>query len=148
MASRIRGVRGLQKKLARMPEAIKEEMRKAMAQGADEVVALAKSLVPVDQGDLRDSIGWTWGDPPKGSIILGNIKRSAKAQARKDAGLLITIYAGNDQAYYARWVEFGTVHMTARPYFYPSYRAVRKRVKSRVTRATNKAIKQVAAGRK
>lgn len=147
MPSRGRGVRELKRKLELMPQAIKEEMRKAMALGADEVVALAKNLVPVDQGDLRDSIGWTWGDPPKGSIILGNIKRSGKAQARKDAGLLITIYAGNDQAYYARWVEFGTVHMTAQPFFYPSWRAVRKRVKSRVTRSTNKAIKQVAAGR-
>jgi len=160
MASRVQRIVNLRKKLARMPEAIKTEMRLAMEQGADEIVALAKNLVPFADGKLRDSIGWTWGDPPKGSIVLGSVKRSAGQRARQDAGLLITICAGNDEAYYARWVEFGTAQhrnggmfagtthpgTNAQPFFYPAFRALRRRVKSRVTRHTNKAIKKVAAG--
>ena len=35
---------------------------------------------------------------------------------------------------------------TAQPFFYPAYRAVRKRVKGRVTRSITKSAKKVAAG--
>jgi len=81
----------------------------------------------------------------------------------------ITIFAGDDKAFYARWAEFGTAphslakgadrssrrrrnlpgrqHPGARahPFFYPAYRANRKKLKSRVSRAITKAAKKVAA---
>jgi hypothetical protein len=86
--------------------------------------------------------------------------------------LTITVYAGSDEVFWARWVEFGTApHNTAkgggtklgkligsvgggiqhpgtaaRPFFYVSYRALRRRVRGRITRGINKAAKQVAAG--
>ena len=79
--------------------------------------------------------------------------------------LRISIYAGDDKAFYARWIEFGTkphnvakgggnkghrgeAHLhpgtRAYPFFFPSYRANQKKMKSRVNRAINKAAKQVA----
>src|SRR5690606_25076602 len=104
-----------------------------------------KSLVPVDSGALRDSIGWTWGDAPKGSITLGRVK------ATKEGDEVITIYAGtrnknlgDKDAFYVRFVEFGTQNMAPHPFFYPSYRALRRRVKSRVTREMKKAIREGA----
>lgn len=122
-----------------MPTAAKSSIKTALEQSADEIVELAKSLVPKDTGDLRDSIGWTYGKVPRGAMTLG------KVFASKLAGdLTITIYAGNSEAYYARWVEFGTLKMAAQPYFYPAYRALRKRTKSRTSRAINKAAKAVA----
>ncbi|WP_369455944.1 HK97-gp10 family putative phage morphogenesis protein [Brucella anthropi] len=142
MRSRIIGLEKLQKKLNAMPKLVKQEIRKALEQSAEEIVSLAKSLVPVDKGDLRDSIGWTYGDVPKGSISLGSVKASELT-----GDLTITVYAGNSQAFYARWQEFGTQKMQAQPFFYPAYRALRRRAKGRVTRATNKAAKKVAASR-
>lgn len=163
MATKVLGLASLRKKVRQMPEAAKAEIVAAMEAGAAEVVALAKSLAPVDDGDLRESIGWTWGDPPKGAIVI------AKSRPLKNAGdMRITIYAGNDKAFYARWVEFGTaphsvekgadrsskrklgggrMHPGARatPFFFPAYRATRKRLKSRVSRAITKAAKKVAA---
>lgn len=125
-----------------MPKLVKQEIRKALEQSAEEIVSLAKSLVPVDKGDLRDSIGWTYGDAPKGSISLGSVRASELT-----GDLTITVYAGNSQAFYARWQEFGTQKMQAQPFFYPAYRALRRRAKGRVTRATNKAAKKIAASR-
>jgi HK97 gp10 family phage protein len=119
-----------------IPAKVREATRKAMEQGANEMVAFAKALCPVDQGDLRDSIGWTWGDAPKGSISLGGVAR------RKDGDEVITIYAGDDRAFYARWQEFGTQKHSASPFFYPAYRTLKKRIKSRVTRNMKKAIKE------
>lgn len=120
----------------------REEIQKAIAQSADEIVDLMRRSVPVDKGDLRASIAWTWGAPPKGSSVLATTKRSEAGKA----GLVATIYAGGGEAFHARWVEFGTVNMRAQPFFYPSWRLGKKRATSRITRATTKAAKKVAAG--
>jgi HK97 gp10 family phage protein len=135
------GLAKLQKKLNRMPVVAKEAIKAAMAKQADEIVRMMKSLVPVDKGTLRESIGWTWGRAPKGSSIV------AVAKASLAGDLTITIYAGSHEAFYARWQEFGTKNMRANPYFYVSWRANKKRAKSAVRRAINKAAKQVAAGK-
>lgn len=149
----VKGMKELQRKLDRLPQVAKTRIREAMEQGAQEIVDLAKSLVPVDTGSLRDSIGWTYGRAPKGALAIGKVESLG-------GDLTITIYAGNSQAFWARWVEFGTASHTAggkfegatipaipaSPFFYVSYRANRKKVKSRITRAINKAAKEVAAG--
>jgi len=98
---------------------------------------------------------------------LGNIT-GASGRA---GDLVITIFAGNDEAFYARWVEFGTrphtitvknaptlsrggVNFgtsvshpgasTANAFFFPAYRAMRKRIKTRISRAINKSVRDVA----
>ena len=152
MAPTTEGLKRLQAKLDKLPAKVKQRIREAMEAGAEEIVNLAKSLVPVDDGTLRDSIGWTYGRAPKGAMTIGKVETTG-------GDLTITIYAGNDQAFYARWIEFGTSSHTAggkfagavipaqaaRPFFYVSFRASRKRVKGRITRAINKAAKEVAA---
>lgn len=148
----IKNLEKLQKKLNKLPAQVKARIRAAMEAGADEIVNLAKSLVPVDDGKLRDSIGWTYGRAPKGAMTLGKVQSVG-------GDLTITIYAGNSEAFYARWVEFGTAPhvngglyagsqnpgIAAQPFFYVSFRALRRRVKSRITRSINKAAKEVAA---
>lgn len=151
MATKVIGADRLARKLKRLPKAVEAEIKAAMEKGADEIVAMAQSLAPVGDGTLWESIGWTYGDAPKGSIALA----SAKA-----GNIAITVYAGNDEAFYARWVEFGTSPheqggiyagtehpgTSQQPFFYPAYRKSRRRIKGRVTRAINKAAKRVAAG--
>lgn len=123
-----------------MPQIAKDEIKKALETSADEIVSMAQRLVPVDKGDLRDSVGWTWGKAPKGAMTLGKV-----AEASLAGDLTITIYAGNSEAFYSRFVEFGTQKMPAQPYFYPAYRASKKRAKSRVRRSITKAAKLVAS---
>lgn len=136
MSARIQGLDRLNRKLAALPAVARAEMEKALAKSADEIVALARSLVPVDDGALKASIGWTWGAAPRGAIAL------ASGSA---GGLTVTVFAGSDEAFYARWVEFGTVKMAARPFFFVSYRALRKRTKNRIRRSQRAAAKKVAA---
>lgn len=156
MSAKIIGLDRLNRKLKAFPKAVEAEISAAMEQSANEIVALAKSLAPVDSGDLQMSIGWTWGDAPKGAMVLGRVKSSGKGSGN----LHITVFAGGGDAYYARMIEFGTApHLNggrfagskhpgtaAQPFFYPAYRATRKRAKGRVTRAVNKAAKRIAAG--
>lgn len=156
MGTKVVGLERLNRKLRALPKAVEEEISKAMEQSANEIVAFAKSLAPVDDGDLQMSIGWTWGDAPKGAMVLGKVRSSGRGAGN----LQITVYAGGGDAFYARFVEFGTApHInggrfagsdnpgtSAQPFFYPAYRATRKRAKGRITRAVNKAAKRVAAG--
>ncbi|MBX8785278.1 HK97 gp10 family phage protein [Ochrobactrum sp. GRS2] len=138
--ARIIGLAKLQRKINRLPNIAKQKIKVALEQSAEEITSLAKSLVPVDQGELRDSIGWTWGKAPKGALTLGKV-----AEASMAGDLTITIYAGNSKAYYARWVEFGTQKMGAQPYFYPSYRANKKSTRNRIRRSVRQAAKQIAS---
>lgn len=146
----VQGLAQLNRKLTvTIPNRVKEATRDAMEKGAEELVAMMKRLAPVDQGDLRDSIGWTWGEAPRYAQKIAAVKA-------QDGDLSITIYAGNTKVRYAHLVEFGTkAHInggkfagtqnrgtTAQPFFYVSWRTMRKRIKSRVTRAMKKAIRQ------
>jgi HK97 gp10 family phage protein len=146
--ARILGLAKLHKKLNAMPQVAKDEIRKSLEAAAEEIVGMARRLAPVlkngderrKSGSLRDSIGWTWGKAPKGSITLGKV-----AEASLAGDLTITIYAGNSEAFYARWIEFGTQKMPAQPFFFPSYRATKKRAASRVRRSVTRAAKKVAS---
>lgn len=140
----VQGLDKLTRKLTvTIPQRVQEATRKAMEKGAEETVQMMKRLVPVESGALRDSIGWTWGDAPAGSFSIGTVG------GREYGTLRITIFAGNEQTkvgnrkqfQLARLQEFGTQATAANPYFYPSWRTMRKRVKSRITREMRKAIK-------
>lgn len=137
MSRRVLGLDELRAKVAAIPDAAHAAILKAMEEGAEEMVGMARRLVPVESGDLRESIGWTWGAAPRGAMILGTSRAAA-------GGDRITIFAGNEKAFYARFVEFGTVATPAQPYFFPSWRALRKRIKARNTRAVTRAIKGIA----
>lgn len=148
----IRGLKSLNAKLRDLPKAAKIAVRASMEQGANEIVAMMKNLVAVDSGELRDSIGWTWGKKPKFSQALAQV-------VAPDNVMVITIFAGNERVRYAHLVEFatrahenggmfkGTHHpgTSAQPFFFVSFRALRKRAKSRITRAITKSAKEVAA---
>lgn len=174
------GLDKLIRKFQQLPPKAEKEIRLAMEKGAEEVVILAKSLAPLgistgrnssnNPGALRDSIGWTWGNKaPSGSIKLGSITNGGSG--RRPGDLVITIFAGDDKAFYARWVEFGTKPhsisvknaptmkrggvnfgtrvshpgaSTSNAFFYPAYRAMKKKIKTRISRAINKSVKDVS----
>lgn len=153
MATRIQGLRELNRKLKWIPKAAKEAARKAVVQGAEEIAAIQRNLAPVDKGDLRDSIHVT----KPGQTTPPYSQPGGSRQAGPEEAI---VTAGNSKVRTAHLVEFGTkAHIAggifagaqipdipAQGFFWPGYRAVRKRVRSRVTREINKAIKAAATG--
>lgn len=155
----LKGLPSLKRKLIRLKDETMPSIRPAMEQAAELITSTMRSYAPVEDGDLRASIGWTWGDAPKGSISVSH----------SIAGNKITIYAGNETAFYARWVEFGTAPHNiakgggtksfaksgsegvkhpgarARPFFYPAYRVHKKQAKAMIAQqiklAVQKAVK-------
>lgn len=131
-------VEGLAKLNARfdaIPAKVREAAKAELERSAADIVATMKRFAPAETGQLRESIGWTWGDAPKGSMKIGTVG------GKQYGSLSITIYAGGSGAFYGRFQEFGTKKMRANPFFFPAYRAHKKKVKARLTRAINKAIK-------
>ncbi len=162
--TKIAGRAKLLAKLKALPGEARSRIKQAIAEGADELVAMQKRLAPVEDGDLRDSIVQSWGtSAPKYAAL------KAGASTEGDPDLSVTISAGNTKVRYAHLVEFGAkAHTitsktgkrlgprgqyglvvnhpgaTAKPFFYPSYRALKKRIKGRISRATRLAAKKVA----
>jgi bacteriophage HK97-gp10 putative tail-component len=139
----VKGVRALRRRFAKVPQNVKDEAVVVLERYANRIVIDMKNLVPVKEGDLRDSIGWTWGEAPAGSLTIG------KVFGNQFGKIKITIYAGNKKTIVtnkagiefqnARIQEFGA---NATPFFFPPYRANRGAVKSALTRAVRKGFKK------
>jgi len=147
----VKGLKELNEKLKRIPASAQVAARTAVTLGATELATLQKNLVPVDKGDLRDSIVVT---PPGGTTP----PYSQPGGSRTAGPVEAIVTAGNTDVRYAHLVEFGSAPHTnagsaagsrnpgarAQPYFWPSYRALRTRIRSRITRNINTAIKSEA----
>ncbi|APX83812.1 hypothetical protein BV511_03155 [Methylorubrum extorquens] len=150
------GRSALLRKLALLPEAARREIAKAIEQSAEEIAAAQRRQAPKRTGALERSIVVS-----RGGVVpkYASVGRSGVTE-KGDPDLTVIVSAGNDRVRYAHLVEFGTAphenkglfegsqHPGTRPspFFFPVYRAYRRRVKSRLTRATKKAARSVAAG--
>lgn len=138
-----------------MPLKARQAIAPALEQGANEIAAMQKRLVPKASGALERSIRVV-----KGNYTPDNANvRGVGGAGAGDPDLTVRVVAGDATAWYARLVEFGTAPhenggrfagtqnpgTKAQPYFYPAVRALRRRVKGRITRATKKAVKEVAS---
>lgn len=146
----------LLRKLAAIQGAPRAAMKEALRQNATEIVAMQKRLAPVASGDLRNSIGFTFGTYRSANANV----RGVSGGGGGDPDLSVTIHAGDARAFYAAMLEFGAsgpwtiggrfagaTHpgFSAEPFFYPAWRALRRRSKSRLTRAMRKSIREAAS---
>lgn len=165
---KVKNVARLKRKIAAMAPAARQEIRAALAKSGAEIADTARALVPKRTGELARSIGYTLGPVQKTGNML--------TEGGGEHDLSATIHAGNEKAFYARFVEFGTAagvygqRVGARnsdvkqhkrlgrksyrthpgskehPFFYPAWRLGQKRALARIARAVNKGAKKVAAG--
>jgi len=137
--------------LTKLPKEMRAELRTTILDSANDVANTQRALTPVKTGKLRESIVVTPADQ--------NVPRYASLKSKrtvKDPFLAAIISAGNSEVRYAHLVEFGTApHLNEgrfpgtmnpgsppQPFFYPGFRAEKKRAKNKINRAARKAIKQ------
>lgn len=136
----IKGLAEARAKFRALPVEVQVAVRTEMEKIANEMVAGMKAACPRDENDLANSIGWTWGAPPTGSVAMTSVSGGEGT---------LTVYAGNEvtQVRNSRGVvfqnaklqEFGTKKMPAHPYFFPVIRAYRGRVTRRINAAAKRA---------
>jgi HK97 gp10 family phage protein len=101
-------------KLDKIAGSVRSAVRNVLAREAQQIVDAMKQACPEDTGELKNSIGWTFGYPKKGKLPLGTLRVSK-------SDLWVTIYAGNTKAYYAMFIEFGTSRNRPQPFFWPTW---------------------------
>jgi hypothetical protein len=132
MASRTEGLeRFRQRVLSRLPEAAKAEIRKANNTNADEFIAGIRRIIP-------------HGDPVNGNLVDTLAKRQGTG-----TGVIVSI--GSKDQPHALHLEAGHKapdgsHVPPKPFWNPTKRVMRKRIKGRAARAMNKAVKMVSGG--
>ena len=133
----VQGVDAVQALLTKLPDGLATDVQDAIDKGGDDFVAAAKAIAPVapefetHPGQMRDSI-----------------RREANGRALSTT-VLADAKDGHGHAYPAH-VEYGHTsrggkHVPAKPFFWPSYRVARRKIKGRVSRAITKAVKAAQA---
>lgn len=107
-----------------MPAGARQNLRGVLDTSADEMVALARALAPVKEGDLKASI--------------------EKVDGQHE--LQVIVRAGGGAAGLAHIAEYGHGNAAPRPFFWPAYRSLRKRIRGRIARAINRVAKGFAGG--
>ena len=127
----------LQKRLAAIPQGVKQAVQPALQQSGQELAGAMKTLAEPsrDSGDLIDSITVTTAgnttppySQPGGSMVV------------PENAVAVTV--GNSEVRYPHLVEHGTARAPAQPFFWPAYRLLKKRIASRLKRAVGKAVRE------
>lgn len=168
----VKGLDRLKRQIAALPRLQVEAASGALQQNAAELAGAIARAVPARGGDLAASVGWAPAGQSPATSASGAFRASSTSSTvvKGGAGLAYEVYAGNNTAFYARFVEFGTAPgvrgekatdpsgrerkvarthpgSRAQPFFFPTVRALKSRMKSRVVRSANKAAKAAAAMR-
>ena len=107
---KIEGLSELKTAIEQLPKATgKSVMRKVLLARAKPIAAAAKSYVPVESGELRDSI-----------IASTRLSKRQKRDAKETASY-VEVYAGAGPLPHAHLVEFGSVHNQPQPYMRPAW---------------------------
>ena len=122
-------------KLRQLAPAVQQAVAAVNAQSANDMAATARGLAPVRTGTLRASIHAAPAGTETGAWRVSAGGPTTTKAAR----------GGQGSYDYALGVEFGTSDTPRQSFFFTSYRLMARRHKGRVTRAANKALKQVAA---
>jgi len=142
--SRNLSVSQFQQLMERVPKAVAKDLETAVAGGARQIALVMRMTVPkgVDgRNELEESIRVTPGSHPLRKVIRAGGKLTTKKAGGSFVGRLLR---GRSKEYdYANAVEFGTQNMHAQPFFYPTYRLMKKRTQSAINRKAKKAIAQV-----
>lgn len=99
-----------------------------------------ESVAPVYQGE------------PVGDVQPGALKTSVRIVPDKQFLTIVRVVAGGPttmrggRSYdYARAVEFGTQEMDPKPFFFPTYRLMRKKIRSSMRRKITATVKKYSA---
>lgn len=131
----VRGLGHLFKNMKEVQEVTKKEMSPAVRKGTNVIRDAARVKAPVYTGPVSQ------GHPPPGtlkrSIFTKYSNRNSSPsvvtyhvfvrqgkqfqQIRRNATSVGPMQATNRDAFYWRFVEFGTAHMTAKPFMRPAY---------------------------
>lgn len=148
----IRGGDKLMKAIRALPKEVQVGVKARIRAEADALAGAVQARVPVDTGALKAAIKVRMsqgGLKARVGIFQMKDARLASASARlmakrgfKKGRAIRTASALGGSPLYARWVEFGTRKMSARPYLFPTFREKRRAILAGIAAAARNAIRK------
>lgn len=130
----------LKRKLARIPDNVKRRAQADLMLAGREINMLQRSLAPEEDGVLRGTIRT---EPLTDGTVGVEIKAGGPATTK-------TVKSGKGAvAYtvdYAVEQEYGNKNMPPNAYFWPGYKARRRKAMGQVRRGVRRALKEAASG--
>lgn len=147
MMVKIEGKDQLLRKFRAMPRAVQDEVRRQVSASAGDVRDMQRRLAPKDKGVLAASIR-VEVDEFRAKVIAGGTPQTRR-EVRKGSGEFTdeAILAEFGTKPHRNKGKFaGTMHpgTPPRPFFWPAYRSMKKRIKGQLSRAITKGIKKAA----
>ncbi|MEN3239048.1 HK97 gp10 family phage protein [Methylobacterium ajmalii] len=131
--ARSKDLERLNRRLERIPEAVKEAVAPSLEKSGNELVGTMRRLAPEETGDLKRSLHMT----PAGQSTPPYSQPGSSHVVPEGA---VAVTAGNEHVRYPHLQEYGTEHAPAQPYFWPGFRLLRKRITNRTKRDLRKAV--------
>jgi HK97 gp10 family phage protein len=129
------GISRLERRLKAIPKAVKDAANLSVVKQAEAMAGTMRHLVPVDSGDLKDSIEVT----PGGKVTPPYSQPGGMMTVPENAA---AITVGNEDVRYGHLVEYGTTKAPAHPYFWPAVRLNNKKAKRAIKSAVGRAVKK------
>ncbi len=125
----IKGAASLRRVLRQAPAEMSQELRTAIAEGAETVEAEMRARVPVRTGKLEASI---------------STKMSRDGMAARVGPGVAGKRAMRSGGWKARFAEFGTKHHAAQPFVFPAWRAKEPEIRERIRKGAKAALLKIA----
>lgn len=165
--SRVEGIEQFRRTMRMMETEVRDGARLQIEKEATKVAALMRFAAPKNTGALAESIGWTWGDARAGGIsartatsgavydflgvtlqaggVEGTSREQRRASGTRQRDWKRTGTFSSEKTDVAAYQEFGTSRMPANPFFFPIWRAERRRVRSNIIAAVRRAVRRINA---
>lgn len=131
-------LRELKARLEAVKKAVRAESKAALKATAEEIAATMRRVVPKDTGKLRSTIRVVENDDLSVRIQAGGPETTKRVRSDRKAKA--------PEVDYAKIIEFGTRKRPAHPFFWPTWRLMRRSARLKVERRIKKALEATGGG--
>ena len=145
MAENLTGFKELAEALKKLgARAAKNALRRAVSAGAAEVRNQARANAPVDSGTLKRSIAIKREKDQRGGPLAATYTVFVKQAKNGSVGQKNVKANGKFDAYYARFVEFGTSKVPAQPFLEPAFQTTKSEAVKIIGETIDEGIQKAA----
>ena len=127
------------------PKVARNTLRRAVSAAAAQVRNQARENAPVDSGTLKRAIAIKREKDKQGGPFAATYSVFVRQAKNGSAGQKNVTAYGKFDAYYARWIEFGTSKMPAQPFLAPAFDSVKEEALKTIGEKIDEGIQKAAA---